>query len=186
MEAFKKNIHTYKEYLLINDGNRYEIIDGNLFLLASPSEIHQRVLGNLYLILGNYFKYKTCSVYFAPFDVLLGDENIDEVKNVVQPDIFIVCDKSKLSSGKYLKGAPDFVCEILSPSTSTVDFVYKKYLYEKYGVKEYWIVSPEEKKITIFKNTNGKFDQGIVYDDNGLSKPVLLNLLQIDINEVFR
>ncbi|AZT89679.1 Uma2 family endonuclease [Caldicellulosiruptor changbaiensis] len=133
MEAELNKGYTYRDYVSLNDRKRYELINGELYLLASPSEIHQRVVGNLFGLLWQFFRDKPCNVYIAPFDVLFGEEEELDVKTVLQPDIFVVCDKSKLDSKRYCKGAPDFVIEVLSPSSVTADFVLKYNIYERYS-----------------------------------------------------
>ncbi|WP_051109274.1 Uma2 family endonuclease, partial [Caldicellulosiruptor sp. F32] len=147
----------------------------------------QRVVGNLFGLLWQFFRDKPCNVYIAPFDVLFGEEEELDVKTVLQPDIFVVCDKSKLDSKRYCKGAPDFVIEVLSPSSVTADFVLKYNIYERYSVKEYWIVSPDEEKIIVFrKESEGKFGKAIIYEKGNIISTTLFEGLLIDVDEVFK
>jgi len=138
--------YTYADYLTWDDDNRWELIDGVPYMMSAPNRHHQGILGNLYLIFGNYLKGKSCKVYFAPFDVRLNADTLDNI--VVQPDLIIVCDDSKLDKAG-CKGVPDMVVEILSPSTARYDRNLKFHTYKKVGIKEYWIVDPETKSLAI-------------------------------------
>ncbi len=133
---------TYRDYLHWPDDERWELIDGVAYNMSpAPNRIHQKISGELHRQIANYLIGKQCEVYAAPFDVRLpatGEKN-DEITTVVQPDITIVCDKSKLDK-KGCKGSPDLVIEILSPYTAKKDMKEKHFLYEKFAVKEYWIV----------------------------------------------
>ena len=129
--------YTYGDYKSWDDDLRWELIDGDAFCMSpGPGEAHQSLLVALSSELRTYFKGKECRVYVAPFDVMLpdGNESEDEIDTVVQPDIMIVCDKSKIQHNG-IKGAPDVVFEILSPSTAQRDLDDKFNLYERAGVK---------------------------------------------------
>ena len=150
----KQKYVTYEEYAQIDDGNRYELIDGELYMMASPSDRHQAVLVNLIAIFRTELRGKTCKVRVAPLDVRLNMEDVlkfeDKGKNkqkrrdtVVQPDLLVVCDPEKLGE-KYVKGAPDLVIEILSPSTMKHDKITKFRKYQEAGVKELWFVDVDE------------------------------------------
>lgn len=151
--ALKQEIeqkYSYADLLNFPENERYEIIDGNLYLMSAPTVIHQGILGELYRQISNYLLGKKCKVFSSPIDVKLSGKKDDKKEfNVVQPDLLIVCDESKIQKNCIL-GAPDFIVEILSPSTSSMDRVKKFNLYQKFGVKEYWIVAPEEKNISVF------------------------------------
>ncbi len=114
--------------------------------MASPSQIHQSILLELSTLLNTFIKSKkgSCSVFPAPFDVKLSDHPL----TIVQPDIMIVCDKDKLD-GKRYNDAPDFIIEIVSPGNPVDDYVHKLYYYKNYSVREYWIVDPKRKTITV-------------------------------------
>ena len=129
---------TYADYLETSDDERYELLNGELIEYPSPKEIHQSVLGNLYLILAKFIRERSLGkVYFSPFDVVLSDTN------VVQPDIlFISNERADIITPDNVQGAPDLVVEILSPATAERDRTVKLDLYATYGVKEYWIVDP--------------------------------------------
>ena len=147
---------TYADYLTWGDGQRWELIDGEAYLLQgvvglapAPARRHQAVSRTLERQFDAYLKYKTCEMYHAPFDVRLSETSSasdDYIETVVQPDIAVICDKSKLDD-RGCNGAPDLIIEISSPTTAKIDLTVKFDLYEKYGVKEYWIVHPVEKTV---------------------------------------
>ena len=146
MDAAQKGqkFYTYEDYLTWNDGVRYELIEGVPYMMSSPSQEHQEILGELFGQLRDFLKGKPCKVFIAPFDVKL---KINKRRDTVtQPDIMVVCDHSKLD-GKAVNGAPDFIIEILSPSTSKMDTFIKLNKYREAGVREYWIVNPADKTI---------------------------------------
>ncbi len=151
---------TYRQYLRWPEGARIELIDGNVYKMTpAPSRMHQKILGALYSRLEALLRGKTCEVYPAPFDVRLPKPGADEdTDTVVQPDITVVCDVSKLDD-RGCKGAPDLVVEIISPGSLKLDISTKKSLYESSGVKEYWIVYPSEKIVTIYTlSASGKYE----------------------------
>lgn len=137
---------TLNEYESLPDDVRAEVFDGQIYYMASLSQDHQTLLLELSGILNSYVKKKggNCRVFPAPFDVKLADNPLI----IVQPDIMIVCDKNKLD-GKRCNGAPDFVIEIVSPGNSSDDYIRKLYYYKNYGVREYWIVDPIRKTISV-------------------------------------
>lgn len=158
--------YSYRDYLQWDEKHRYELIEGVPYLLASPSVAHQRIVGNIYFALKNAIK--ECNVFVSPLDVLFIEDNESEMdsRNVVQSDVFVVCDENKIKE-KYCFGAPDIIIEVVSPSTASKDAIEKFNLYEKFKVKEYWIVRPEEKTIMVFKLENGRYGRPDVYDENG-------------------
>ena len=137
---------TLEEYEAYPENERIEVFDGIIYNMASPSQEHQTILTELLVIIRNYIKSKggNCSVFPAPFDVKLSDKPL----TIVQPDIMIVCDKNKLD-GKRCNGAPDFIIEIISPSNASDDYIRKLYYYKNAGVREYWIVDPHRKSVTV-------------------------------------
>jgi len=138
---------TYADYLTWDDGNRYELIDGYAYLMSpAPSFLHQEVLVNLLTKLANHLEGKPCKALPAPLDVRLNPEGDDDT--VVQPDITVICDESKITKDGIV-GAPNLVVEILSPSTAVYDRVVKMQKYLKFAVPEYWIVDPELKTIQV-------------------------------------
>lgn len=146
---------TYEDYLLFpNDGKRHEIIDGDHFITPAPNTKHQRVSGYLFNALANFLKgRKSGEAFAAPYDVILSDEDI------VEPDLlFVSAARAAIITEQDIQGPPDLVVEILSNSTRKTDEVVKRKLYERYGVREYWIVDPELKTVKIYRLT----DQGYV------------------------
>jgi len=139
--------YTYQDYLDWPEDERVELIDGQIYYMAAPSWNHQELLLKLGTRFGNYLHGKKCDVIVAPFDVridfAIGNDSI------IQPDILVVCDREKLINGKSLKGAPDFIIEILSPSNRGHDLVVKYNKYLEVGVCEYWIVDPDKEEIMV-------------------------------------
>lgn len=137
---------TLEQYETLPENRRVEVFDGTVYNMASPSQIHQSMLLELSTLLNSYVKSRKgdCKVFPAPFDVKLSDYPL----TIVQPDIMIVCDKSKLD-GKRCNGAPDFVIEIVSPGNPSDDYIRKAYYYKSYGVREYWIVDPKRRMVTV-------------------------------------
>ena len=140
--AYKDNKkYTYEDLEKINDGNRYEILDGELYLLSRPVSKHQVILLDMGQQFNDFFKNKKCTPFIAPLDVRL-DSKGKKSKNVVQPDLMVVCDENKIQDK--IEGAPDLVVEILSKYNKLHDKFDKYHLYQKYGVREYWIIDIEE------------------------------------------
>ena len=129
------------------DGERAELIDGQIFYMAPPSTRHQRILSFLHLEIGNYIRSKggTCEVFPAPFAVFLYEDD----SKYLEPDISVVCDKNRLDEHG-CKGAPDWIIEIVSPSSRAMDYYTKLSLYREAGVSEYWIVDPLKQIILVY------------------------------------
>lgn len=149
---------TLEEYEALPEGVRVEIIRGKVYQtydMASPSMVHQEILSELHIEIGNYLRSKKgdCRVFPAPFDVKLNDNP----STVVQPDLFVVCDKNKLD-GKRVNGAPDWVIEIISPSSISHDYLQKLKLYASAGVREYWIVNPLDQTVVVYDLTSGNME----------------------------
>jgi Uma2 family endonuclease len=171
--------YTYADYLKWKFHEQLELIRGKIFKTSpAPTPVHQRISSNLNGIFYNYLKKNKCQVFPAPFDVRLpvGNRKRDEeITTVVQPDLCIVCDESKIDN-KGCIGAPDLVIEILSPGNSKKEVKLKYELYEEAGVKEYWIVYPAEESIIVFiLNENQKYNGAKVYagDDTVYCKTIL-------------
>ena len=139
-------IITLEQYEALPEDKRVEVFDGVVYDMASPSQDHQTISMELSTILNTYIKSKkgSCRVFHAPFDVKLNDNPL----TIVQPDLLIICDKDKLD-GKRCNGAPDFIIEIVSPSNPADDYIRKLYYYKNAGVREYWIVDPRRKTVTV-------------------------------------
>jgi Uma2 family endonuclease len=147
----EKERYTFADCLTWDEGERTELIYGAVFMLASPSRSHQEISGELFRQLANYLVGKACKVYAAPFDVRLFEKEGDtpeDVDTVVVPDLCVVCDKSKLDE-RGCKGAPDLIIEILSPTSRRHDRLVKLELYQRAGVREYWLVNPEDKTVQV-------------------------------------
>ena len=173
----KNENYTWEDYLSWDDDKRYEIIDGKAYALASPRQKHQEILGELYMQFKLCLKKKPCKVYLAPSDVRL------DKKTVVQPDVFIVCDKSKLD-GQFTNGAPDLIIEIVSPSTIQKDRLLKYNKYLNAGVNEYWIIEPEGNLIEVFILENGNYTR-YAYTSKDKIKPAFFDSCVIDMKKIF-
>jgi len=180
---------TYGLYLTWDDDQRWELIDGEAHCMSpAPSLTHQRISMNLSGIFSTYLKDKPCRAFAAPFDVRLPDypeQADDEIETVVQPDLVVICDHSKLDE-KGCRGAPDLVVEILSPGTAHRDLRKKFEIYERHGVREYWLVQPTDRTVMVFRLTeNGTFGRHELYaDDEQLPTPLLGDII-VELNEVF-
>lgn len=180
---------SYSDYITWNDGKRWEIVNGTAFdMTPAPGTEHQRISMRLSVALALLLQNKPCSVFSAPFDVRLG-ENLsedDEINNVVQPDIIVICDPSKIDE-RGIKGAPDWIIEITSPSTIKHDFGTKLLLYQEYGVKEYWITDPSTKKINVYRlNNSGKYTPGNIYEGDETIGVTIFPDFKITPNEIFQ
>jgi Uma2 family endonuclease len=145
--------HTYAEYLTWPDELRYELIEGRAYAMApAPSVSHQEVVGALYRQVADALDASDCRVLVAPIDVRLPDGNEDDarVETVVQPDLLVVCDPAKVDE-RGVRGAPDWVVEVLSPATAVHDHERKRRIYERHGVREYWLVHPVERMLMLYR-----------------------------------
>lgn len=180
---------TYKDYLKWPDEERWELINGIAWDMSpAPNRKHQRISGKLFFQIEDYLKEKDCEVYIAPFDVRLPEnkeDNDKETDSVVQPDLLVVCDKSKLDEAG-CNGAPDWILEILSPSTAVKDLNNKYQLYQARGVKEYWIIDPSNNYLTIYLlDVSGKYFRSGVYSSDSKVSTTTFPELTIDLNPVF-
>jgi len=174
--------YTYADYESWDNGNRYELIDGIAYLMSAPSTAHQGIVMELSRQFANYLKGKTCKVFAAPYDVCLTGLG-DEDDTVVQPDILVVCDDSKIDE-KRCNGAPDMTIEVLSPSTSRRDLFLKLKKYQAAGVREYWIVSPGARAVNVHILINGQYVISSYERDDTI--PVsILDGCSIELAEVF-
>lgn len=161
---FPCQTYTYADYLSWPEDERWELIDGEPYdMTPAPSTSHQTVFRELFLQLGNWFRNRQCKLFSAPYDFRLAreGESEEQIRDVVQPDIAVVCAPDGIDE-KGGRKAPDFVIEILSPSTASKDHIVKRRLYERHGVKEYWLVHPDERIVTVYhlspEGTYGKAD----------------------------
>jgi Uma2 family endonuclease len=161
--------HTYGDYLHWLEDVRYELIDGAAFLMApAPTLDHQDIAGEIYVQLRQALAGKPCRAFIAPVDVRLpkageADEKID---TVVQPDVLVVCDPAKLDR-RGVRGAPDLVVEVLSPSTASHDQLLKRRVYERAGVPEYWLVHPNDRIISIYRLGDGEYGKPDIHELKG-------------------
>jgi Uma2 family endonuclease len=188
LPARKVSKFTYADYITWDDNERWEIIYGEAFnMTPAPATVHQLTAGEIFGQIWNQLKGKQCKVFSAPFDVRLpiGDQKEEEVENIVQPDITVICDPGKLDK-KGCLGTPDLVIEIVSPSTSRRDKMEKFFLYEQVGVKEYWLVYPDDKLVEVFSlGTDGRYGRPDIYSEKNTIKLKVLPDLTVDLNPVF-
>ena len=183
----KEQYYTYADLLSWGEDTRYELYNGQPIALASPSQIHQEISMELSTQLHSYLRGKKCKVYTAPFDVRLFEkagESPENVDTVVQPDIMVVCDPSKVDRHG-VHGAPDLIIEILSDSTRRIDRLTKFNLYQRAGVREYWIADPSAQVVLVHTLEDGSYHSPVAY--NGMaSVPVgILGDYSIDLTTVF-
>jgi len=174
--------YTYADYASWDDDNRYELIDGEVFMMSAPSVEHQGISGELFRQIANYLVGKKCRVFAAPFDVCLSGKG-DEDDTVVQPDILVICDKTKLDKQK-CNGAPDMIIEVLSPSITKHDKLIKFNKYKQAGVREYWIADPVDKSVVVHILENGRYFIG-AYEGEGSIPVHVLEGCEIDLSGVF-
>ena len=179
----RKKVYTYQDYIeMPYDGKRYEIINGELIMPPAPNTIHARVSKRIYKKLLKYSQDESIGeIFYSPIDVILEDTN------VVQPDLlFIFKERSHIIKEENIKGAPDFIIEILSPLTAYYDLIEKKEMYARFGVKEYWIVDPKKQRIEIHLNKENIFELRQRLDKEGEAKSDVLKGFQVDVKEIFK
>ncbi len=147
MPLLREKIYTIDDIYALPDGERAELIDGDIYYMAPPSRIHQKISWKLHQAIANYIDSNkgTCEVYAAPFAVFLNEDD----KNYAEPDISVICDKDKLTD-KGCKGAPDWIIEIVSAGSRRMDYYTKLFKYRTAGVREYWIVDPEKERVMVY------------------------------------
>ena len=178
---FTPDRYTYKDYLLIDDDKRYEVIRGGLIMVPAPFTIHQRVLRNIEDVLWNFVREKNLGeVLVAPTDVVLSEDT------VIQPDIlFISKERLGIIKEAAIMGSPDLIVEIISPSSASYDTVEKRDIYEEYVVKEYWLVFPQEKAIEILALEDGVYRELCKGRKTGIVMSKIIVGLEVDLKEVF-
>ena len=148
MEVLKQEeIYTIEDIYALPDGERAELIDGQIYYMAPPNTKHQRLVSELHYQIKDYIRQNNgeCEVFPAPFAVFLNEDD----KNYVEPDISVICDKNKITD-KGCNGAPDWVIEIVSPGSKSMDYFTKLFKYSSAGVREYWIVDPAKQRVTVY------------------------------------
>ncbi|MCR2045714.1 Uma2 family endonuclease [Acetatifactor muris] len=162
MALVQQKSYTIDDIYALPEGQRAELIDGRLYMMAPPIRIHQKLISQFTKIIGNYIDTRqgTCEVYPAPFAVFLNEDDL----NYVEPDISVICDKGKLND-KGCNGAPDWIIEIVSPSTSRIDYGIKLFKYRSAGVREYWIVNPYKKSVMVYDLEKDEQSNQYDFDD---------------------
>ncbi len=180
--------YTYADYLKWQFEERIELLKGFIARMSAPNVYQQRISGELHRQLANYLYKTPCSVYAAPFDVRLTRKNKitnKEATTVVQPDLCVICDKAKLDK-RGCVGAPDWIIEILSPGNTKKEMKDKFQIYQENGVKEYWIIQPDDKTLLIYiLNENGKYIGLAPLTDDDIATPNTFPDLNIDLKDVF-
>lgn len=185
----EKQRYTYADYLEGTEEKREELIEGQFHMMSSPIPAHQDIVGAIFAQIYQHLRGKTCKVYLAPVDVRLfegeGDQP-EKVDTVVVPDLLVICDRSKIDQ-RGVRGAPDVIVEVLSPSTRRYDRIVKLDLYRRAGVPEYWIVDPEDKTVTVLLlQQDSRYVLEKIY---GPEERVKVNQLEdcfVELSEVFQ
>lgn len=177
---------TYQDYKSLpeSETERYELLEGELVMVPSPSFEHQNISGNLEFLLRLFVRDRDLGIVLdAPFDVVLGKPGEERV---VQPDIlFVAKERREIIQEEEVRGAPDLVIEVLSPATAERDRAYKRTLYARHGVKEYWLVDPEAKTIEVLKLGGRGYERAGLYKGDEILTSPLLPGLAIPLSEVF-
>ena len=180
MESAQKEAYTIEYIENLPDGQRAELLDGEIYRMAPPNTKHQRLSMFLSIRLGAYIENNRgrCEIFAAPFAVYLNDDDY----NYVEPDLAVICDSDKIDK-KGCHGAPDFIVEIVSPSSRQMDYLTKLIKYQQAGVREYWIVDPEKKLVMVY------FFEGEIIEQYTFEERVKVNIyedLWIDFSELNR
>src|SRR5262245_13198664 len=180
--------YTYADYLKWKFEERLELFRGRIYKLSAPNTKHHVIVRNLGVEVSIYLKGKNCQPFLAPFDVRLPVKNRKkdhEVTTVVQPDICVICDESKIDA-RGCCGAPDLIVEILSPGNSRKELKLKHELYDEAGVQEYWVIYPEEESVIVFLlKEDGKFEVRTPYTADDLIKSHAIPGLEVRLNDIF-
>lgn len=174
-------MHTVEDILALPEGERAELIDGEMFLMATPTWTHQEILGWLHIEIALHIRSRMgkCRVIMAPFGVFIKKDN----KNYLEPDISVICNRDKLDE-KGCHGAPDWVIEIVSPSSKHMDYKRKLVVYKEAGVREYWIIDPTQETVTVYHFETGK--EAVIYKLTDKVKSGILEGLEIDFSDMKR
>lgn len=155
--------YTIEDIYALPEGRRAELIDGKIYDMAPPSTIHQSIVREFTITIGNYIRSKggNCKIFSSPFAVFL---NADD-RNYVEPDISVICDQNKLTD-RGCNGAPDWVIEIVSPGTARIDYGIKLFKYRSAGIREYWIVNPKTRVVDVFDFEHEQVSNQYSFDDD--------------------
>lgn len=178
MALAEQRIYTVEDIYNLPEGQRAELIDGQLYMMAPPSRRHQEIAGELFGIIRDYVKRKggSCKPYFSPFAVFLNEDN----RNYIEPDISVICDKNKLTD-RGCSGAPDWIIEIVSPGSQRTDYMIKLFKYRTAGVREYWIVDHKKNRVLVYNFQNDTMGD---YSLNDVVKAGIYEDLEIDFSEI--
>ena len=180
--------YSYANYLNWLFQDRVELIKGKIFKMSpAPSRVHQEISRNILNPIANFLKNQSCKVYSAPFDVRFPKESKEDknVFTVLQPDICVVCDRSKLDDRGCI-GAPDLVVEILSPGNTKVELLHKYQVYQEFGVKEYWVVSQSDQSILIYTlNELGKYQPSKIFTLSEKVTSSVLSGFELALDDIF-
>lgn len=188
---------SYREFLELTEKSekQYELIDGTVYLMASPGFTHQRILGRLYITFSDFFRdHDSCAPFLSPFDVELIRDSVrrkretdDDDINVVQPDLMVLCDYLKdINEKDRYKGTPALAVEILSPSTRSKDKIKKMDLYMDGGIGEFWVVDPEKRRIEVYTFKDYDLAEDAVFQEGEKARSLLFPGLEAEVEEVFR
>lgn len=176
----QKRIYTIDDIYALPDGERAELIDGQIYYMAPPSRKHQRIVGELFAAIHSYIASNNglCEVDIAPFAVFLNEDD----KNYVEPDISVICDPDKLTD-KGCTGAPDWIIEIASPGSRYMDYTTKLFKYRTAGVKEYWIVDADKNRVMVYNFVNNELNEYSFTEDipSGIYPGFTINLSALNI-----
>ncbi len=174
----KEHIYTLKDIYSLPDGKRAELVDGHIYDMAPPSTMHQEIVGSLYYIIQDFIRknHASCRPFVAPFAVFLNEDD----KNYVEPDISVICDQNKLTE-RGCNGAPDWIIEVVSPSSQRMDYDIKLFKYRTAGVREYWIVNPATQTVTVYNFSGGETSGQYSFHQ---SIPVGIYNFEINISEL--
>ncbi len=178
MNFSNEKIYTTDDIYNLPDGKRAELVDGRMYMMSMPDTTHQRFVGKLFYIISEYIRSKNLKgePFISPFAVFLNGDN----KNYAEPDISVICDSNKLTE-KGCMGAPDWIIEIVSPSSRQMDYMIKLFKYKNSGVREYWIVDPDKQQVMVYNFEN---DSMGMYSFNNVVKAGIYKDLEIDFSSI--
>lgn len=180
--------HTYGDYAKWTEEMRYELIEGIAYAMGpAPTRRHQQVTGEMFRQIADALENSPCRPYIAPFDVRLprANEADEDVDTVVQPDISVICDKSRLDE-RGCRGAPDWIVEVLSSGTASHDQIVKRALYERAGVREYWLVHPVDRVVAIYLLESGAYGKPAMQELVGTTSASFLPGITLDWARIMR
>lgn len=179
MDAATESVqYTIEDIYHLPDGKRAELIDGELYMMATPNKIHQRIVMELSFRIRDYIgrNHGECEIFSAPFAVFLYADD----KTYIEPDISVICDKNKLTEEGCM-GAPDWILEVVSPSSKRMDYYVKLFKYRTAGVREYWVVNPMDQRVTVYNFEQDVFEEFLFSD---IVKAGIFENLEIDFSQI--